>query len=99
MTSVDPTSRTRVVVSGMGAISPFGPGVDLLWRSLLAGESAIKPIENFDVSGFSCTIGGEIREFDARDFIERKAARRMARFSQFAVAAAREAIEDARLGP
>ncbi len=97
MTSVDPTSRTRVVVSGMGAISPFGPGVDLLWRSLLAGESAIKPIENFDVSGFSCTIGGEIREFDARDFIERKAARRMARFSQFAVAAAREAIEDARL--
>ena len=89
--------RPRVVVSGVGAISPYGTGVDLFWQSLLRGESAIKPIENFDVSGFSCTIGGEIRGFDARDFIERKSARRMARFSQFAVAAAREAIDDAGL--
>ena len=89
--------RPRVVVTGIGAISPYGPGVDLMWNNLLAGESAIKPIENFDVSGFSCTIGGEIRDFDARDFIERKSARRMARFTQLAVAAAREAIEDAQL--
>lgn len=89
--------RPRVVVSGVGAISPYGVGVELFWQSLLRGESAIKPIENFDVSGFSCTIGGEIRGFDARDFIERKSARRMARFSQFAVAAAREAIDDAGL--
>ncbi len=89
--------RPRVVVSGVGAISPYGVGADLFWQSLLRGESAIKPIENFDVSGFSCTIGGEIRGFDARDFIERKSARRMARFSQFAVAAAREAIDDAGL--
>ena len=93
----DRSARTRVVVSGMGAVSPYGPGVDLMWNNLLAGESAIRPIENFDVSGFSCTIGGEIRGFDARDFIERKAARRMARFTQFAVAAARQAIEDAQL--
>ncbi len=91
------SDRTRVVVSGVGAISPYGAGVDLFWQSLLRGESAIKPIENFEVSGFSCTIGGEIRGFDARDFIERKSARRMARFSQFAVAAAREAIDDAGL--
>ena len=90
-------AHTRVVVTGMGAISPYGAGVDLMWDSLLSGESAIKPIENFDVSGFSCTIGGEIRGFDARDFIDRKSARRMARFTQFAVAAAREAIEDAQL--
>ena len=89
--------RPRVVVTGIGAISPYGPGADRLWNNLLAGESAIKPIENFDVSGFSCTIGGEIRDFDARDFIERKSARRMARFTQLAVAAAREAIEDAQL--
>ena len=93
----DRSARTRVVVSGMGAVSPYGPGVELMWNKLLAGESAIKPIENFDVSGFSCTIGGEIRDFDARDFIERKSARRMARFTQLAVAAAREAIEDAQL--
>ncbi len=96
-TAPDRSARTRVVVSGMGAVSPYGTGVDLMWNNLLAGESAIKPIENFDVSGFSCTIGGEIRDFDARDFIERKSARRMARFTQFAVAAAREAIEDAQL--
>ena len=89
--------RPRVVVTGMGAISPYGPGVDLLWDNLHAGESAIKPIENFDISGFSCTIGAEIRGFDARDFIDRKSARRMARFTQFAVAAAREAIEDAQI--
>ncbi len=90
-------NRPKVVVSGMGAISPYGPGVDLFWRNLLAGRSAIKPIESFDVSGFSCTIGGEIRDFDPRDFIDRKSARRMARFTQFAVAAAREAIETAQL--
>ena len=91
------SGRTRVVVTGMGAVSPYGPGVDLMWDKLLAGESAIKPIENFDISGFSCTIGGEIRDFDARDFIDRKSARRMARFTHFAVAAAREAIDDAQL--
>ncbi|MYF82308.1 MAG: beta-ketoacyl-ACP synthase II [Chloroflexi bacterium] len=89
--------RPRVVVSGLGAVSPYGPGVGLMWDKLLAGESAIKPIENFDISGFSCTIGGEIRDFEPRDFIDRKSARRMARFTQFAVAAAREAIEDAQL--
>ncbi|MXX32123.1 MAG: beta-ketoacyl-ACP synthase II [Chloroflexi bacterium] len=89
--------RPRVVVSGLGAVSPYGPGVGVMWDKLLAGESAIKPIENFDISGFSCTIGGEIRDFEPRDFIDRKSARRMARFTQFAVAAAREAIEDARL--
>ena len=95
--ATDHADRTRVVVTGMGAVSPYGPGVDVMWEQLLAGESAIKPIENFDISGFSCTIGGEIRDFDARDFIDRKSARRMARFTQFAVAAAREAIEDAQL--
>ena len=89
--------RPRVVVSGMGAVSPYGPSVKLMWEKLLSGESAIKPIENFDISGFSCTIGGEIRDFEPRDFIDRKSARRMARFTQFAVAAAREAIEDAQL--
>ena len=101
MTDTEPAAeraeRTRVVVTGMGAVSPYGPGVGLFWDKLLAGESAVKPIENFDVSGFSCTIGAEIRGFDARDFMDRKSARRMARFTHFAVAAAREAIEDAQL--
>ncbi len=89
--------RTRVVVTGMGALSPLGNGVEPFWRRLAAGESGIEPISLFDVEGFSCTIGGEVRGFDARDYMDRKSARRMARFSQLAVAAAREAVEDAGL--
>ena len=89
--------RTRVVITGMGALSPLGNGVETFWRRVVAGESGIEPIRLFDVEGFSCTIGGEIRDFDARDYMERKSARRMARFSQLAVAAAREAVEDAAL--
>ena len=91
------TDRMRVVVTGMGAISPYGAGVETFWQSVVAGQSGIAPLELFDVEGFSCTIGGEARDFDARDFMDRKSARRMARFSQLAVAAAREAIEDAAL--
>ena len=89
--------RTRVVITGMGALSPLGNGVETFWRRVVAGESGIEPIQLFDVEGFSCTIGGEIRDFDARDYMDRKSARRMARFSQLAVAAAREAVEDAAL--
>ena len=89
--------RTRVVVTGMGALSPLGNGVEAFWRRTLAGESGIEPIALFDVEGFSCTIGGEIRDFHPQDFMDRKSARRMARFSQLAVAAAREAVDDAGL--
>ena len=89
--------RTRVVVTGMGALSPLGNGVETFWRRALAGESGIEPIALFDVEGFSCTIGGEIRDFHPQDFMDRKSARRMARFSQLAVAAAREAVDDAGL--
>ena len=89
--------RTRVVVTGMGALSPLGNGVETFWRRTLAGESGIEPIALFDVEGFSCTIGGEIRDFHPQDFMDRKSARRMARFSQLAVAAAREAVDDAGL--
>ena len=89
--------HTRVVVTGMGALSPLGNGVETFWRRALAGESGIEPIALFDVEGFSCTIGGEIRDFHPQDFMDRKSARRMARFSQLAVAAAREAVDDAGL--
>ena len=91
------SDRTRVVVTGMGALSPLGNGVETFWRRALAGESGIEPIALFDVEGFSCTIGGEIRDFHPQDFMDRKSARRMARFSQLAVAAAREAVDDAGL--
>ncbi len=89
--------RPRVFVTGMGAVTPLGTGVDRLWQRLVAGESGIAPVELFDAAQFPCTIGGEVSGFDPQDFMERKAARRMARFSQFAVAATSEALEDAAL--
>ena len=81
--------RERVVVAGMGA--------DAFWRGCLDGASGIAPIQVFDVGGFSCMIGGEIDDFAPRDYVDRKSARRMARFAPLAVAAAREAVEDAKL--
>ena len=89
--------RTRVVVTGMGATTALGLGVDIFWERCLRGESGIAPIQSFDASEFDCTIGGEVRDFQPTDYMDRKAARRMARFSQLAVAATQEALEDAAL--
>ena len=90
-------SRPRVFITGMGAMTPLGLGVDDFWAGLVAGRSGIGPLTLFDATGFPCRIGGEVRGFDARDHMDRKAARRMARFSQLAVAATRESVEDAGL--
>ena len=90
-------SRHRVFVTGMGAMTPLGMGVDRFWSGLIAGESGIGPIQLFDASQFPCTIGGEVTGFEPRDYMEHKSARRMARFSQLAVAATVEAVEDAGL--
>jgi len=89
--------RRRVVVTGMGAATPLGVGVEALWTRCIQGESGIAPIESFDASEFRCTVGGEVRDFVPTDFIDRKAARRMARFSQLALASTSEAFEDAGL--
>lgn len=89
--------RRRVVVTGMGAVTPLGLTVDEFWRGLVEGRSGVAPITLCDTTGFSCTIAGEVKGFDPRNFIDYKEARRMARFSQFGVAAARMAIEDAKL--
>ncbi len=91
------TVQPRVVVTGMGAITPLGLSVDTFWGRCIKGESGIAPIELFDASEFPCTVGGEVTGFLPTDFIARKNARRMARFSQFAVAATREALEDSGL--
>lgn len=87
----------RVVVTGMGAVTPLGLCVDQFWSGLVEGRSGIKRITEFDASEYPTQIAGLIRGFDARDFMDGKEARRMARFSQFAVAAARMALEDAGL--
>lgn len=87
----------RVVVTGMGAITSLGLSVDEYWEGLLAGRSGIKRITDFDASDYPTQIAGVIENFDPRDFIDRKEARRMARFSQMALAAAQMAVDDAAL--
>lgn len=81
----------RVVITGMGVISPLGNTVEQFWSRLAAGESGIVPITSFDTAQFSTRIAGEVRGFDAEARFGRKEARRMDRFSQFALAAAEDA--------
>lgn len=88
---------TRVVVTGVGAVSPLGIGIDALWTGLTEGRSGIAPIQNFDASDLDVKIAGEVNDFVPRDFMDFKAAKRMDRFAQFAVAATREAMEMANL--
>jgi 3-oxoacyl-[acyl-carrier-protein] synthase II len=88
---------TRVVVTGLGAITPLGLGVDAFWSGLTAGRSGIRTIEHFDPSDLDVKIAGEVPGFIPKDFMDFKAARRMDRFAQFGVAATRMALEDSGL--
>ena len=87
-------SRRRVVVTGLGIVSPVGNSVQLAWDNVLAGNSGIGPITNFDASDFSVRFGGEIRDFDVSGYIPKKDARRMGSFIHYGIAAACQAIED-----
>jgi 3-oxoacyl-[acyl-carrier-protein] synthase II len=89
--------RRRVVVTGMGAVTPLGIGVDALWEGICAGRSGVGPITRFDASAFPCRIAAEVRDFDPERWLPRKDARRMDRFAQFAVVTALMAMEAARL--
>jgi 3-oxoacyl-[acyl-carrier-protein] synthase II len=86
-----------VVVTGAGAVTPLGIGVDAFWSGLTAGRSGIRKIQHFDASNLDVQIAGEVPDFVAKEFMDFKAARRMDRFAQFGVAAAREAIGNAGL--
>ncbi len=88
--------RRRVVVTGVGAVTPLGVGVPALWEGLLAGRSGVATIELYDHSRHSVHIAGEVKNWDASAVVGREA-RRMDRFAQFAMAASDEAIADARL--
>jgi len=94
---MQPPARRRVVVTGLGAVTPIGNTRDEFWSRLIAGESGIAPITAFDASLFDARIAGEVKDFKPEILIGRKEARRMDRFTQFAFIAAREAIEDASL--
>ena len=87
-------NRRRVVITGMGAITPLGMTIDEYWGNLVAGKSGIAPGVLCDYSEYPCQIAGEVTDFDAGDFMDRKESRRIARFSQMAVAAAGLAIEN-----
>jgi len=90
-------SRRRVVVTGLGCISPVGNSVAQAWRALCAGQSGIGPITQFDASAFACQIAGEVKDFNVESVMPAKEARTMDRFIHFGVAAAQQAIEDAAL--
>lgn len=89
--------KRRVVVTGIGVITPSGIQVEPFWQSLLAGKSAIGYISLMDTSEQACKIAGEITDFKPEDYMDKKEARRMDRFTQFAMAAAKEAYTDAGL--
>jgi len=90
-------SRRRVVVTGLGLVSPLGNTVAQAWAALTAGESGAGPITQFDTSGFAVQFACEVRDFQPADFIDQKAARRMDRCTHLVVAAARQAQQDAKL--
>ena len=89
--------QRRVVVTGVGLVSPVGVGTEVTWKALLQGESGIGPITLFDPTGFSCRIAGEVKDFSPEDYIERKEIKKMGRFIQFALAASEFAVAQAGL--
>lgn len=87
--------KKRVVITGMGAITPVGNSVTEFWDSIRAGRVGIGPITKFDTSEYKVKIAAEVKDFQAKDHMDFKAAKRMEPFSQYAVAAAKEAFADA----
>jgi len=89
--------KRRVVVTGLGALTPLGTGVEKNWQSLCEGKSGIGAVTRIDVSAFKTRIAGEVNDFEPLDFMNRKMARRLDRFTHFALAATRMAMEDSKL--
>ena len=89
--------KRRVVITGLGAITPIGLNVSDFWNSCKEGVCGIEPISYFDTSDFKAKLAAELKGFDAKNFMDAKQAKRMEAFSQYAVAAAKEALEDAKI--
>ncbi|WP_372614166.1 beta-ketoacyl-ACP synthase II [Halomonas sp.] len=88
-------ARRRVVVTGIGLVTPVGNSVDESWASILAGRSGVAPIEHFDVSGSNTRFGGSVKDFDISPYLNPKDARKMDLFIQYGIAAGAQAISDA----
>ncbi|WP_319561562.1 beta-ketoacyl-ACP synthase II [Marispirochaeta sp.] len=89
--------RRRVVVTGMGTVNALAHNIEDTWQAIRAGKSGIAPITLFDTTDYACTVAGEVKDFDSANWMDKKEARKLARFSQFAVAGAAQALEDAGL--
>lgn len=97
---MDEVSRQqRVVITGIGAVTSYGLGADALWEGLLAGQSGIDRITSFDITDYPSKIGSEVKDFTAGDFMDPKEAKRNDRYTQFAVASSKLALEDADIDP
>src|ERR1043166_6080529 len=92
-------TKRRVVVTGIGMISPLGIGNEPTWQGLIAGRSGIDRISKFDASGFPCQIAGEVRGFEPEKWIEKKEVKKSDTFIHYAVAATQMAVDDAKLDP
>lgn len=90
-------TKRRVVVTGLGAISPFGPGVDKFWESISQGKSGIRTTQSINLENHTVKIAGEVPNFDPEQYMDPKEAKKMDRFTQFALVAAAEAVKDAGL--
>jgi len=87
----------RVVITGLGVVSPIGIGKETFWQNLIAGKSGVGPITHFDATAYSSQIAAEVKDFNPGDYLDKKEARRLVRFIQFAVAASQLAVKDAAL--
>jgi 3-oxoacyl-[acyl-carrier-protein] synthase II len=94
-----PPPLRRVVITGIGCITPIGTGVEALWEGLRRRESAVQRIDRFDPSPFRSQIAAQVNDFEPTDYMDRNRARRTERYAQFSIATARLALEDAKLDP
>jgi len=89
--------RRRVVITGVGVVSPLGTGVEKNWQALMEGRSGVGLVTRFDVADFPTRIAGEVKDFTPEDFMEKKDVKKMDPFIQYAVAAAKMAMDESRL--
>jgi 3-oxoacyl-[acyl-carrier-protein] synthase II len=99
LSPMGPYNGRRVVVTGMGFVTPLGNDQETVWSNLVEGVSGVGPITRFDASDYPARIAAEVRDFDPGDYMDRKSARHLARYCQFGLAAARQALERAGLDP
>lgn len=89
--------KRRVVITGMGVVSPIGTGIDIFWENVKKGKCGIGLIENFDTTDYTVKLAAEVKDFDAKDYMDKKEAKRQDRYCQFAVAASEMAVKDSGL--